>query len=838
MAISRRPDDALAEFQLQGRSAHTFRVARWHGTEAISQPYRFEIDVVCDDARLDVATLVGQRATLTVRDATGEYPWHGVVTSLMDQGDAGGSAFDEVRYTVVLEPRLALLRAFRRSEVFLDKDIADLIRHLLAQCGLRREGRQDEYALLLSASTPALTRKSFVCQFEESSLDFLSRRLERDGIYYWFEQQRDGETVVFADRRDDQPRVAEPVVWRPDEQRDSERTVHPVMRMTRHVQARVTRVRVGNFAASRADLDLSQAVPVPDDTASRAGMNEPAVYAHVGEQAVYGDHYDGHAAGQRLARIRAEALACEADTYAGISRALPLRAGYRATLQGHARPAFDRRYCVTAITHEGSQPLPGEDASASAIPGNYRNEFRAIDDEVQFRTPHQTRWPRVIGLVSAIVEAEGTGQYAELNENGCYKVRFPFATTQHAASHNSAWVRMATPYAGSGHGMHLPLLKGTEVLVSFIGGDPDRPIITAAVPNSENPNMLNGGSASQPGLRTAGGNALAFEDREGQQRALLGSPVGQSHIAFGAGDGQNGIQLQSQDHVGMASSSYDHQVPGIYRMRVVPIGSDLLDGADAAASTGQDGTGDTSTPPATPATPTPAAAATDDAATRTNKSLSTTWWGGFGAIKSNVGLIVTDYLGSASSVYLGNQNSVCVGVKTDVTIAASFGLAIKGGKVLTLFDHLTFDATKYSKKIKEDITVGKSDVVVGDQTIKAVTKTENLGTYACTALGTHEVQALSLRLKTTSQSSQLHLDPASATLGTMDLTLEGALTTTLGGAGGSLTNVKGARITVGQNGRTASVALAATNIQMNFQASAAVNGTGQLSLAGGLVRVG
>lgn len=838
MITARRSDDALATFAVQGMPAHALQVARWHGTEAISQPSRFAVTLACEQHAPDVAGLVGRRATLRVQDDNGEHPWHGVITSLVDLGESSGRDMCEA----ILEPRLALLREFRRSEVFLDRDVADLIRQLLAQCGLRHESDAQaglaepfDFALHLSARTRELTRQSFTCQFEESSLDFLSRRLEREGIYYWFEQQAEGEAVVFAESQLDHPVLPQALSWRPDSVRDTERGVAPVMRMTRHVGARPARVRVGDFAASRADMDLSLAVPVPGEATQDDGQ-DPAVYAEIGEQAVYGDHYDGHAAGQRLARIRAQAIACASDRFEGASRVPALRPGFCATLRGHTREAYNTGYCVTAVSHEGSQPLPGSDlGDREQTPGNYQNQFHAILQSTQFRTPRQTRWPRIIGMVSAVIEAEGSGQYAELNEHGCYKVRFPFASTQRAASHNSAWVRMATPYAGNGHGMHLPLLKGTEVLVSFISGDPDRPVITAAIPNSENPNMLDGASASQPGLRTAGGNTLSFEDRDGRQSALLGSPVGQSHIAFGAGEGTNGIQLQSHDHVGMASSSYQQTVPGIYRMRVMPLGSSLLGDKSTDATSDPTDTTPGDTPPTAAAASTPS---TDDDATKTNKSLSTTWWNGFGAIKSNVGLIVTDYIGSASSVYLGNQNSMCVGIKTDITIAASFGLAVKGGKVVTLFDHLTFDATKYSKKVKEDITVGKSDLLVGEQTIKVVTKTENLGTYTGTALGMYQVQGLALHLKTTSQSTQLHLDPAAASLGAMDLTLEGALATSLGGMGGSITTIKGGKVNVGMAARTASLALSGTTIQMNFQASADVNGSGALSLAGGLVRIG
>jgi uncharacterized protein involved in type VI secretion and phage assembly len=101
------------------------------------------------------------------------------------------------------------------------------------------------------------------------------------------------------------------------------------------------------------------------------------------------------------------------------------------------------------------------------------------------------------------------------------------------ASKGSAWIRMASPYAGDGHGMHFPLLKGTEVVVGFNGGDPDQPIILGAVTNSENKNVVVDSNAQQNGMKSVAGNIISMNDSIGNTNIVLHSPQGNSYMILG-----------------------------------------------------------------------------------------------------------------------------------------------------------------------------------------------------------------------------------------------------------------------------------------------------------------
>ena len=227
---------------------------------------------------------------------------------------------------------------------------------------------------------------------------------------------------------------------------------------------------------------------------------------------------------------------------------------------------------MLSLSHAGRQSLPRISSDEVSESDFYHVSFVLVPETAQYRPPLRAKQPRVVGFVSALVMAEGEGEYAELNQFGCYKVQLLFAPrTSKAEQANSAWVRMATPYAGSQHGLSMPLLKGTEVLVSFLGGNPDRPVIVSAIPNEHNPSLLNETNTSRPILRTAGQNELEFEDRKSQQYARLFSPLKRSTLQLGA-DPLNpdypGVRMATEANIGLTSHSYIQDVVGVYKRQI------------------------------------------------------------------------------------------------------------------------------------------------------------------------------------------------------------------------------------------------------------------------------
>jgi type VI secretion system secreted protein VgrG len=158
----------------------------------------------------------------------------------------------------------------------------------------------------------------------------------------------------------------------------------------------------------------------------------------------------------------------------------------------------------------------------------------AIPADVQFRPERNTPRPRINGTMNATIDAAGDGQYAEIDDEGRYKVVLPFDQSGNSEGRASRWVRMAQPYSGANYGMHFPLHKGTEVLLTFIDGDPDRPIISGSVPNPDTMSPVTGGNQTASVIRTGGGNQIRIEDNDGGQQIHLSSPTMDSKISIGA----------------------------------------------------------------------------------------------------------------------------------------------------------------------------------------------------------------------------------------------------------------------------------------------------------------
>jgi type VI secretion system secreted protein VgrG len=156
--------------------------------------------------------------------------------------------------------------------------------------------------------------------------------------------------------------------------------------------------------------------------------------------------------------------------------------------------------------------------------------------------------------MNATIDAEGPSDYAELDEFGRYKVQLPFDNSDKNAGKGSARIRMASPYAGSDHGMNFPLHKDAEVLLSFINGNPDEPVITGAVPNSENPSLVNYNNPYESKITTAGGNRIHMGDKKGKEFLRLYTPFNKSSISLGSPDGsgesasEGGISIKSEGY--------------------------------------------------------------------------------------------------------------------------------------------------------------------------------------------------------------------------------------------------------------------------------------------------
>ena len=509
-------------FTSQAVPAGTFAVVEMEGVEAISKPYEFTLTLVSERNDLALDDLLTKPATLTIHSCVpGQpaVPYHGIPTECSQLYQiANGWTF----YRLRLAPRLHRLTLQRFSEVYLNHTIPDFLEALLKHAGFGSEDYEFR-----------LTRKDYVvlpyvCQFEETSLSFLNRWMEKRGLYYFFEQGTEREKLIVTDGRPVHTVARSPVVYRPAGQLDTgvaNELVQALVCTQKQVPRKVG-LREYNYAKSALEL-------VGEAEISPKGS---------GEVWLYGENFwtaDGPA---KFAAIRAEEFLCQATVFHGEATATGLKAGYLMELQGHYRRDFNRRYLLTDIRHDGTQAgtlLAGVNALAETgsqpREDAYRATFTAIPGDVQFRSPQQTPKPQISGVVNAFVDAEGSGEYAEIDDQGRYKIQVPFDKTDKAAGKGSAWVRKASQYTGKDHGLHYPLHKGAEVLLGFENGDPDRPIIMGSVSNSQSLNMVTNSNQTQTVLHTAGGNHMQFEDLDGEEHIHLSTPKAQTSLRMGTG---------------------------------------------------------------------------------------------------------------------------------------------------------------------------------------------------------------------------------------------------------------------------------------------------------------
>ncbi|MDE3224398.1 MAG: type VI secretion system tip protein VgrG [Nitrospirota bacterium] len=524
-------ENKFLSFASKGAPAGTFAVLDLDGYEALSYLYEFTVTLISEDADVDLEKVLSHSATLTAYPKDKRFKpvtCSGILRSLEQMGQTHGYCL----YRAVLVPRLWRLSLIKQSEIYVNQTIPQVVESLLRKAGLDFEWKLGGPSK--RKVWPAL------CQYEESDLEFFSRLLEREGIYYFFDEKDGRDVLMLVDDRRYHAATARNVSYRPNdpvaETGLTDRTVQAFICQRRPTPRTVTLRNYNPDRASAGDLAVSAEV-------SPHGF---------GEMALYGEQYETKEEGQALARIRAEELACRANVFHGESHSALLWTGDFLALSNHFRSDFNGKYLVTSVRHKGTQAralLGGtsEPDGPPESPSGYYAEFTAIPADVQFRPERRTPKPKVSGTMTAFVDAEGAGTYAEVDERGRYKIQVPFDVTDKAAGRGSAWIRMATPYAGKDAGMHFPLHKGTEVLLSFVDGDPDRPIITAAVPNSLAASVVTRKNETQSVIHTAGDNHLVFEDREGHEAIRLESPAARTAIVLGAADGApTGLTLNTE----------------------------------------------------------------------------------------------------------------------------------------------------------------------------------------------------------------------------------------------------------------------------------------------------
>jgi len=486
-------------------ASHDLQVLAFSGREAIGQPFRFDLELVSERPDLDLESLLHQPAFLAFApDGTGV---HGLVQRIA-QGESGQRL---TRYRLSLVPRLAYLAHRSNQRIFQRLSVPQIIARLLAEHGIL-DG--DGQRFQLGSDYPA---RDYCVQYDESDLHFVQRLCEEEGLHYHFQHSPDGHVLVFGDDQTVFPRLGRPCAYVQD---SGLVAVEPVIkRFAVRLESRTSRV-------TRRDYDFEQ-----PRLSLESGLKSE--FAPDLEDYDYPGRYTEGSRGKQLARRALERHRADYQLAEGDSDQPTLRSGHFLELGEHPRREWNQLWLLGEVHHEGKQPQVLEESVTSATTASdgftqgYRNRFVATPWDVPFRPQLTHAKPRLLGSQSAVVTGPA-GEEIHCDEYGRVKVQFHWDREGQADDSTSCWLRVSSSWAGDRYGgLAIPRV-GMEVLVSFLEGDPDQPLVTGCLYHKEHvvPYDLPAHKTrsvfktlSSPG--GGGYNELRIEDRQGQEQIYV-----------------------------------------------------------------------------------------------------------------------------------------------------------------------------------------------------------------------------------------------------------------------------------------------------------------------------
>ncbi|MBO9424575.1 type VI secretion system tip protein VgrG [Labrenzia sp. R4_1] len=493
---------------LPGVSSSDVYVEALHGVEALTDGYRFTTDIVSKDP-IKLPDMMGKAATLTLEMGEEKMQAQGVIEGAETRDPTPNREFC---YRFVIEPELSMLRHSAQNQVYgTDKDVTvvDILTSELSDANKKnsntsssRVPRQIQYDMLPSSGD--YPKLHFVMQYREHDLNFLKRMCERFGIFFSFDHSSDKEKVVFGDRKEHFTKLSGKQITEELSYRSKEQVMGTgdfgiwSFNQKFITQSGTVALREYNEETPKVDLFVSQDASFPGQ----------------GITTRYGEHYATVSEGNFIAKRRVELVETERQQFVGESNIPLLRPGYFFQLKDHPIRDLDGLYIVTEVTHSCVNTTPLGFSSADMTPEPYRNRFVCVPFDNGFRPSIVTPKPSIPGYISAVIDGETEGKRAELDSAGRYRVRILDEESGLSQGKASYVVRKMEPYGGGdGYGSHSTLLIGTEVLLGFLHGDPDRPVILGAVSNGEQVNPVTATNQNVAHrTRTASGIIMQISD--------------------------------------------------------------------------------------------------------------------------------------------------------------------------------------------------------------------------------------------------------------------------------------------------------------------------------------
>jgi type VI secretion system secreted protein VgrG len=472
------------------------------GQEEISRLFHFQLDMI--SSKLDIAAkdLVGKPITWTIKRGSQDPRYFNGLVSRFSAGGLQGRGLRHYRVEVV--PWLWLLTRTADCRIFQNKTAPDIIEQIFKDLG------QKDYKLTVGGTHP---KREYCVQYRETDFNFVSRLMEEEGIFYSFEHENGKHTLVLADQKSAYKACLEKTAF-----------YAPGVKTANHVTRWEHRyeMRPGKYAQTDYNFETPSTSLMTQSTSvcKVTGNDKLEVYDYPGIYTVKGD-------GGELTKVRMEEEEAVYDVVAGDSTCRTFTAGGKFTLESHeCATESDKGFVITSVTHGVTEPTY---TAGKEVPFDYHNSFTCIPDSVVFRPARITPRPVVKGPQTAVVVGP-KGEEIYTDKYGRVKVQFHWDREGKKDENSSCWIRVSQGWAGKNLGILFNPRIGQEVVVDFLEGDPDRPLITGRVYNAElMPPWELPAKQSRSGIRTLstkGGarenyNAIGFEDATGKEELYV-----------------------------------------------------------------------------------------------------------------------------------------------------------------------------------------------------------------------------------------------------------------------------------------------------------------------------
>lgn len=471
---------------------------RISGEEGISSSYEFELEMISLNASIDPTAIVRKPAVVTILAQGGAPRYiHGMIRRFTQLGRLDGIS----GYRATLVPWTWMLTLWSDCKIFQQKSVPDIV-----EAVFQKRGFTGYRLSLMGTYSP----RDYCVQYRETDFNFVSRLLEEEGIYYYFEHAQSAHTMVLVDKP--------PSLSFCPTQAAAGMAAKGSMSLEADV---VTDIKFEYRAATDVVTMRDYNFETPSQTleANSTGTYTEEVYDYPGRYLTQDD-------GETYANVRLEEQETPYLYVTGESNCRAFVSGYKITLQNHFRRDLNQDYLLVRVSHDmrTSSYRAGEQGRY-----DYGNRFEMIPFSTPFRPPRTAARGHVRGTQTAIVVGP-SGEEIYTDQYGRVKVQFYWDRVGGFDENSSCWIRVSQELAGKNWGsIHLPRI-GQEVIVDFLEGDPDRPIVTGRVYNATQmppytlpDNMTQSGiiTRSTKGGGAANYNQIRFEDLKGSEVLLV-----------------------------------------------------------------------------------------------------------------------------------------------------------------------------------------------------------------------------------------------------------------------------------------------------------------------------